>query len=36
MLKSIRKVQTRAKAYGSTVDYREDSTFELERLEPVR
>ena len=36
MLKSIRKVQTRAKAYGSTVDYREDSTFELERLEPAR
>ena len=36
MLKSVRKVQTRAKAYGSTVDYREDSSFELERLEPAR
>ena len=36
MLKSIRKVQTRAKAFGTTVDYREDATFELEKLEPAR
>ena len=36
MLKSIRKGQTRAKAYGTTIDYREDSVFELERLDPAR
>jgi hypothetical protein len=35
MLKSIRKVDTRAKAFGTTVDYREEATYELERLEPA-
>ncbi len=36
MLESTRKADTRAKAFGSTVDYREDATYELERLEPAR
>jgi hypothetical protein len=36
LLKSVRKVQSRADAFGSTVDYREDASFELERLEPLR
>lgn len=36
MLKSIRKIQTRAEAFGTTVDYREDASYELERLEPAR
>lgn len=36
MLKSVRKVQTRAKAFGTTVDYREDASYELEGLEPAR
>ncbi|MEY2477602.1 MAG: hypothetical protein QOG87_2917 [Actinomycetota bacterium] len=35
MLKSIRKVDTRAKAFGTTVDYREEATYELEKLEPA-
>jgi hypothetical protein len=35
MLKSIRSVKTRAKAFGTTVDYREDVTYELERLDPA-
>ena len=36
MLKHTRKVQTRADAFGTTVDYREDAAYELERLEPTR
>jgi hypothetical protein len=36
MLRSTREVQTRAKAFGTTVDYREEARYELERLEPVR
>ena len=35
LLKTTRKVQTRAKAYGTTIDYREEATYELERLEPA-
>jgi hypothetical protein len=36
LLKSIRKVESKANAFGSTVTYREDASFELERLEPLR
>ena len=36
LLKAVRKTSSRANAFGSTVDYREDATFELERLEPLR
>lgn len=36
MLKSIRKIQGRADAFGTTVDYRGDASYELERLEPAR
>jgi hypothetical protein len=36
LLKNVRTTTSRANAFGSTVDYREDASFELERLEPQR
>ena len=36
LLKAVRTSQSRAKAFGTTVDYHEEATFELERLAPVR
>jgi hypothetical protein len=36
LLKQVRTVSSRANAFGSTVDYHEDASFELERLDPLR
>jgi hypothetical protein len=36
LLKSVRTSQTRAKAYGTTVDHREEASFLLENLQPRR